>query len=42
MAGGSPCIIMPHLLKICHIPLVLSPVCAGFPSPATDYIDKKN
>lgn len=27
--------------KKCHIPLVLSPVCAGFPSPATDYIDKK-
>ncbi|WGL60617.1 translesion error-prone DNA polymerase V autoproteolytic subunit [Pigmentibacter sp. JX0631] len=25
----------------CYIPLVLSPVCAGFPSPATDYIDKK-
>lgn len=23
------------------IPFVLSPVCAGFPSPATDYIDKK-
>ncbi|MGY3805309.1 LexA family protein [Pigmentibacter ruber] len=27
--------------KKCYIPLVLSPVCAGFPSPATDYIDKK-
>lgn len=26
-------------LKV-YIPFVFSPVCAGFPSPATDYIDK--
>ena len=32
--------IVPSLNSKIYIPFVLSPVCAGFPSPATDYIEK--
>ncbi|MBX9838344.1 MAG: translesion error-prone DNA polymerase V autoproteolytic subunit [Silvanigrellaceae bacterium] len=31
---------VPSLNSKTYIPFVFSPVCAGFPSPATDYIDR--
>ena len=31
---------LPDLRYEMKIPFALSPICAGFPSPATDYIDK--
>ncbi len=34
-------IITPEALKKIELPLMLSQVAAGFPSPADDYIDKK-